>query len=280
MYHETLCAVGDAARRKADWFKSNPLGYFVSSMLAGAYVGIGVFLAFVVGSAFADGHSPWQRIAMGASFAVALSLVVFAGAELFTGNNMAMVVGCSHRKTSYLHLANIWAVSWIGNLCGAVLLAALLYYSSALNGKVEMSLVQQIAEKKMHLTVVELLSRGALCNWLVCLAVWCTYRMKSETGKLIMIFWCLYAFVALGFEHSVANMASLSLSLLQSHTAAISWQGMVYNLFWVSIGNMIGGGVFVGAAYLIAGRQYADTCEIIDASPSVAVDYQQRIEFK
>jgi nitrite transporter NirC len=217
---------------------------------------------------------------MGASFAVALSLVVFAGAELFTGNNMAMVVGCSHRKTSFLHLASIWTVSWVGNLCGAVLLALLLYYSSALNGNTEMSLVQQIAEKKMHLTVVELLCRAALCNWLVCLGVWCTYRMKSEAGKLIMIFWCLYAFVALGFEHSVANMASLTLSLLQPHTAAISWYGMVYNLFWVSIGNIIGGAIFVGAAYLIAGRQFKDTCEIIDASPSVAVDYQKRIEFK
>ncbi|MCE5315232.1 MAG: formate/nitrite transporter family protein [Armatimonadota bacterium] len=254
MYNETLHAVGETAGKKVACLASNPVEYFISSVLAGAYVGVGVFLAFIVGSSFADSQSPWLRIAMGGSFAVALSLVIFAGGELFTGNNMSMVVGYRLRKASLSSLAGIWTVSWLGNLIGAVILAVLLYYSSTLNGKPEILLVQEVAEKKMHLSVVEMICRGALCNWLVCLAVWCTHRMKSESGKLIMIFWCLYAFVASGFEHSVANMTLLSLALLQPHAPALSVDGMAYNLLWVTIGNIIGGSVFVGAAYLSGNR--------------------------
>jgi len=268
MYNDALCAVSNAAGKKSEYFRTNPVGYMVSAMLAGAYVGVGVFLAFIVGGPLAEAHSPWLKIVMGGSFTIALALVIFAGGELFTGNNMAMVIGCCRRKTSVRQLATIWTMSWVGNLIGALLLAVLLYYSSSLNANPEMALVQKFAEKKMHLSITEMLCRGMLCNWLVCLAVWCTYRMKSEVGKLTMIFWCLYAFVASGFEHSVANMTLLSLALLQPHGAGVSLHGMANNLLWVTIGNILGGGVFVGAAYLAAsGRGAGDerVALVIDA---------------
>lgn len=251
-YTDTLNAISETAVKKATYLRDHPLGYVVAAMLAGAYFGVGVLLVFMIGAPLKEVNSPWLKTIMGASFAVALSLVVFAGAELFTGNNLVMAIGWWRRRTTFSQLLAIWSVSWLGNLLGAVLLAALLFYTHVLNTPEGSALVQGMAAKKMSLTVVELFTRGLLCNWLVCLAVWCGYRLQSETAKLIMIFWCLYAFVAAGFEHSVANMTLLALALFQHHSHAVSWPGMGYNLLWVSLGNALGGALFVGGAYWIA----------------------------
>lgn len=265
-YSDTLRSVGEVAAKKTAFLRANPFGYFVSSMLAGAYVGVGVFLVFSIGAPLKEAGSPWLKTIMGVSFAVALSLVIFAGAELFTGNNLVMAVGWWRRRNTFGQLLAIWGVSWVGNLVGSALLAALLYYATILNTPEGAAMVQGMAGKKMSLSAVELLTRGILCNWLVCLAVWCGYRLQSETAKLIMIFWCLYAFIASGFEHSVANMTLFALALFQHMDAslvhnikpevlhAVSINGALTNLLWVTIGNIIGGALFVGGAYWIAGH--------------------------
>lgn len=268
MYASTLGTVAEVAAKKVAYLRKNPLGYLISAMLAGAYVGVGVFLVFAIGGPMKEAGSPWMKIMMGGSFAVALSLVIFAGAELFTGNNMTLAVGWWRGTNSFGQLLAIWGASWFGNLLGAVLLAIMLFYSSALNGRETASLIQAIAEKKMHHTILELFFCGILCNWLVCLGVWCSYRMQSEIGKLVMIFWCLYAFVATGFEHSVANMTLLTLALLQPHTAAVTCAGMGYNLLWVSLGNAVGGALFVGGAYWLAG--HTDTPATAPRVPTAA----------
>ena len=112
-----------------------------------------------------------------------------------------------------------------------------------------------VASDKMNTPFVELLIRGILCNILVCLAAWCACKLKEETAKLIMIFWCLFAFITSGFEHSVANMTLLSLSLMVPHPETVSLAGLAANLVPVSIGNIIGGAVFVGAAYWFANTE-------------------------
>lgn len=259
MYTETLHAVSEVAVKKMRYLREHPVGYLVAAMLAGAYVGVGVFLAFAVGAPLAETHSPWLKPLMGASFTIALALVVFAGAELFTGNNMVLPVGWWRGKNRLGDVLTIWIVSWAGNLLGALLLALLLYYSGIFGKGAELALVLSKSDAKMTMPVAELFARGILCNWLVCLAVWCTYRMQTEIGKLVMIFWCLYAFVACGFEHSVANMTLLSLAMLLPHDAftGISWTGMGYNLLWVSLGNILGGGLFVAGAYWTASRANA-----------------------
>jgi nitrite transporter NirC len=254
MYQETLDVVTAQAEKKATYLSRQPLGYFTAAMLAGAYVGIGVLLAFIVGAPLAAAHSPLQKLVMGASFGIALALVVFAGGELFTGNNMTLAIGWWARRTTVGQLLSVWATSWVGNLVGAIVLAALLFFSDVLNDAPGLALVQSAAEKKMHMAPHVLLVRGLLCNWLVCLAVWSALRMKSESGKLLMIAWCLYAFVAAGFEHSVANMTLLALALLQPHGAAVTLAGMGHNLLWVTVGNILGGALFVGGAYWVASR--------------------------
>jgi len=255
-YSDSIRAIAETAAKKVAFWRENPVGYLVAAMLAGAYVGVGVLLDFVIGGPLSLEKSPLMKIFMGGSFAIALSLVVFAGAELFTGNNLVMAIGWWRGKNTGGQMLAIWMLSWVGNLIGAALLAVLLYYANVLNPNEHVAtqqasylLVQDFAAKKMHLDPVTLLVRGALCNWLVCLGTWCSYRMQTEIGKLVMIFWCLYAFVAAGFEHSVANMTLLTLALLQPHAETISIAGMGYNLLWASVGNIIGGAIFVGAAY-------------------------------
>jgi nitrite transporter NirC len=117
-----------------------------------------------------------------------------------------------------------------------------------------------VAAYKIASDPVALLSRGALCNWLVCLALWTGARTKDDTAKCILFFWCLFAFIACGFEHSVANMTIFSVALFSPHGGAITVGGAAYNLLWVSIGNAIGGAVFMALGYwTIAGRSSART---------------------
>lgn len=253
MFQEEFSAAASAARGKADFLKRNPLGYFVASMLAGVFVGFGVLLAFTIGGLL-EGAS-YTKILMGVSFGVALSLVVMAGAELFTGNNLVMAAGCWKRTVKLGEAALLWAVCWLGNLAGSVLLA-LLYWGTGLGGGAVGEFIASGAAAKMTAGTIELFLRGVLCNMLVCLAVWCGFRCKSESGKLIMIWWCLFAFITTGFEHSVANMTLLTVSLLSPCGQAVTFGGWVYNLLVVTLGNMAGGILFLALPYhLISGRK-------------------------
>jgi nitrite transporter NirC len=115
--------------------------------------------------------------------------------------------------------------------------------------------ILKTSASKMAVPFMELFFKGILCNILVCLAVWCFYKLKEETAKLIMIFWCLFAFITTGFEHSIANMTLLSASLMIPHNAAVSFGGLAYNLTAVTLGNIVGGAVFVGMAYWYISKQ-------------------------
>ena len=294
MFENEMAAVAASAAAKAGLLKKGRGRYLLASVLAGLYVGFGVLAMSTTGGVLTLGGHPLAKIINAAVFPVALSLVVFAGSELFTGNTFVMTAGwlCGRQEkrkaqsecgtadmtrsgaaasgtadagietqraaakeaalpassVSGAELAGVWAVSYLGNLLGSVLCALLFAATGLLSGGT-LEFVLSTSAAKMSLSVPELLSRGILCNILVCLAVWCGTRMKSESGKLIMIFWCIFAFVICGFEHSIANMTMLTLSLLVPHGAEISLAGMVYNLFFVTLGNVIGGAVVVGLGY-------------------------------
>ena len=110
----------------------------------------------------------------------------------------------------------------------------------------------------MNAPALELVARGALCNWLVCLAIWTAARMSGDAAKCIAIFWCLYAFIASGFEHSVANMTLLSIALLAPHPGTVSLAGLAWNLAWVTLGNLLSGAGVMGLGYVIASRPPAE----------------------
>lgn len=253
MFKDEIQAVAGAAAGKKKLLENNPLGYFLLSMLAGIYVGIGVLLAFTVGGYLSAAGSPMVKIAMGLSFGVALSLVVMAGAELFTGNNMVMAVGTMKKTVTLGDSIKLWVVCWIGNLVGALVLAVLFALAGLATGDVG-TFMATSAATKMNLPFVALLVRGILCNFLVCAAVWCGTKMKTEGGKLLMIFWCLFAFITTGFEHSIANMTLLAIGLINPAGAAVSVGGYVYNLVVATLGNMIGGILFIAVPYVIAAK--------------------------
>lgn len=254
MFVEEVSAIANAAVKKLELQQKSITGYFIASILGGAYIGFGVLLAFTIGGLLEG--APYTRIIMGLSFGVALSLVVIAGAELFTGNNMVMAIGVMRETITFATLIKLWMLCWIGNLFGSVLLALIFWGGGLATGSVG-TFIAKAALTKMSIPFLPLLLRGILCNILVCLAVWCGFRCKSDSGKMIMIFWCLFAFITTGFEHSIANMTLLSISLLSPMGEAVTIGGFIYNVLVVSLGNIIGGAIFVALPYYIISKEKA-----------------------
>lgn len=247
MFENELSAIANGAKGKYTLLKNNPLGYFLLSILAGMFIGFGVLLAFTAGSLTSE--TPFGKILMGCCFGIALSLVVIAGAELFTGNNMVMTIGIVRKTVTMKESIFLWIVCYLGNLTGSILLA-IIFIGCGLASGVTGDFMINAATTKMSMAPMALICRGILCNMLVCLAVWSGFRCKSESGKLIMIFWCLLAFITTGFEHSIANMALLTIELFVNGFSSIS--GWLYNILLVTLGNMIGGIFFVSIPYLVS----------------------------
>lgn len=250
MYAETIDAFVKTADKKLAALRQSPLGFFVSSMLAGAYVGIGIILIFVLGSQVPP---EFQKLVMGATFGIALTLVVIAGAELFTGHTMFMALRGYRGVGTLGDIAASWGMTWIGNLAGSLALVAL-FAAGGGSGLLSApdTLVMKVAAMKMNTPGGALFARAILCNWLVCLALWMAARVNSDSAKCIVIFWCLLAFIASGYEHSVANMTLLGLALAGNHPEAVSIGGFAWNLAWVTLGNAVGGAFFVAGAYYVA----------------------------
>ncbi len=248
MYLDTVKGMAALAKKKAEFLERSLVGYLTASALAGVYVGLGIVLIFTLGGAI--GAVPYRGLVMGVSFGIALTLVVFAGSELFTGNNMIMTLGVLKKEVGIVKLLKVWTSSWIGNLIGSLFLAYLVVNSGIADSTVDF--LGKVAAKKMNMPIKSLLLKGILCNWLVCLALWTAARAKSDSAKCILIFWCLFAFIASGYEHSIANMTLLGLSLFSEHSELVTWGGFGYNMLWVTIGNIIGGGFFVGGLYFLA----------------------------
>jgi len=234
--------------------------YLASSALAGAFVGVAVVLLASVAGPFTAANSPAAKLVQGAVFGVALTLVVFAGAELFTGNVMFMLQGLAARTVGVGDLLAVWVASLVGNLVGAVGFAAIVNAGGTLGapagsprGKMGAgeALVAAAVTAKNAATGPQLFWRSVLCNALVCLALWMAARTRSDAAKLIVLWWALLAFVASGFEHSVANMTVFSLAVFQGHAA---WADLGRNLAWTVPGNIVGGGLLVGLAYAWVGR--------------------------
>ncbi|GIP44400.1 transporter [Paenibacillus sp. J45TS6] len=250
MFQSTIELVNQSVEAKKKLMQTSLLRYFIAAMLAGAYIGIGIMLIFTVGGSFKAAGSPAVQLVMGMSFGIALTLVIFAGSELFTGNNMLFTVSSLSKQTSWAFTFKNWAIVFFGNLLGAVVLC-LLIYGSGVFGKIPPDhLLFTAAAGKMTMPIDQLFFRGILCNWLVCLAIWTSMRTKEDTAKLILIWWMLYAFIAAGFEHSVANMSLMTIALmLPGHPETITFAGWLHNIIPVTLGNIVGGSVFVGMAY-------------------------------
>jgi nitrite transporter NirC len=240
------------ARMKAALVRS-PVRYAAQAALAGAYVGVAVVLLASVAGPLAAASSAATKLVQGTVFGIALALVVFAGAELFTGNNMTMFVGWLRGGVRGRDALLVNVASLIGNFLGAVLFAAMVHATGVLDTVAKKgakpagdNLIATLVTNKMHATDGQLFWRAVLCNALVCLGVWMATRTRSDAAKLIVLFWVLLAFVASGFEHSVANMTVFSLAIM-SGTA--HWGDLAHNLLLTVPGNVVGGALIVALPY-------------------------------
>ena len=227
----------ESTNYKINFYKNEKIGYFIASMMAGIFVGL-CMITILVMAGMMDNFAG-VKVLQGVSFAAALSLVVFAGAELFTGNVFVMTAGVVLGEVKLRDAIGLCLYCYAGNLAGSILIAALFLWTGYLQGPVAEA-AHTAMNAKTDPAVLELLVRGILCNLLVCAGVCCMYRLKSESSKLIMIFWCIYLFVICGFEHSIANMTLFSLETMHGVSGSTFGQ-MMTNLGSVTIGNVIGG---------------------------------------
>lgn len=219
----------------------------VLAILAGTFIGFGAAAYTMVMTGVDLGYGP-SRLLGGVAFSLGLILVVVGGAELFTGNAL-MVMATVDRLISVRRLLRNWAVVYIGNLIGASGLALAFGLSGLLDQGMGATAVV-LAQSKAALPVLNALVLGVLCNALVCLAIWLTFAARTVSGKILAILWPISGFVLLGLEHSVANMYFFPQAWFAG--AQISVLSALTNLAFVTLGNIIGGGLGVALAYRFA----------------------------
>ncbi|MSP67661.1 MAG: formate/nitrite transporter family protein [Alphaproteobacteria bacterium] len=223
-------------------------------VLAGAFIAFGAMLFTVVVTGSTLGYGP-TRLLGGAAFSLGLVLVVVGGAELFTGNNLIVMAWAERRVTTAALLRN-WAVAYVGNFIGAGGTALLMHWSGALqlgDGALAETALQ-IALAKVALSPAEAFFRGVLGNTLVCLAVWLSFAARTVTDKVLAVLFPVTAFVALGFEHSIANMYFVPLAMLLE-PGRIGIGAFLVSNAWVTVGNIGGGSVLVALVYWIVYRR-------------------------
>jgi formate transporter len=235
------------------------LSMLMLAVLAGAFIGLGaLYFVIVKSDAAALGFAASQLVG-GVVFSLGLLLVVVAGAELFTGNNL-LVMAWADRKISTAELLRNWGIVCIGNFVGAAGLAGLVFLSrhTDMNHGAIAEQYVAIAAAKCAMPFWMAFFKGVLCNVLVCMAVWMAIAGRSIVDKAVAIVFPISAFVAAGFEHSIANMYIIPLAmLLQTFDGigvtkyTITWAGFFGNLLPVILGNLVGGAVLVGLVYYV-----------------------------
>lgn len=220
---------------------------FVLAILAGAFIGFGA-AAYTAVMTGADASFGPSRLLGGLVFSLGLILVIVGGAELFTGNAL-MIMAAVERKITLRRMLRSWGIVYLGNFVGAAGLAVVFGFSGLLEGAMGAT-AKAIPEIKASLLPMEAFIRGALCNMLVCLAIWLTFAARSAAGKILGILWPISAFVLLGLEHSVANMYFFPQGWMVGSNVTIS--DALSNLVWVTLGNTAGGAGGVALAYRFA----------------------------
>ena len=247
----------------------DPLSLFVSAMMAGAFIGIAFIFYTVVTTGNGDIGWGANKFMGGLAFSLGLVLVVLTGADLFTSTVMT-IIGKATGRITWAALARNWAMVYLGNFVGAVTLVMIMQAARHYEGDGGLLGLNymHIAQHKLHHTFLQAVALGVMCNVLVCLGVWMTYAGRSATDKILAVILPVAMFVAAGFEHCVANMFQIPMAILTKTLAGpdfwaasganpadfadLTWSNFVFaNLVPVTIGNIIGGALFVGIAYWV-----------------------------
>ena len=236
MPYDDVQKFSEAAVNKAKLLKEQPGKYFLRSVMAGFFIVVAMIFSNVVGNVFQGSDPAWGKLLGGIVFAIAVLLIVFIGAELFTGNNLVMAFGAFDKKVSWTQVGKVWLVSYIGNFVGCLILSVIFVLAGA-SGTADY--YAGFIGNKLSIPVGEMFFRAILC-----LAVACGMKCKNEVAKFFMIILCISGFVVAGFEHCIANMATFVTAALLV-PGGISLTAALKSMVIVTIGNMIGGGLLL-----------------------------------
>lgn len=254
--HENIDTQVHIGHHKVDASR-NPWRYLVAAMLAGAYIGLADIFMITAGGPFRLAGSEAASLVEGAVFGIGLILTTFAGGELATSAMMILPVSLLEKKLKWGGAGRALTLMIVGNLLGAIVLALLVLGSGIMApDTVPGDAMAALVAAKSHKTTTGLFFRGILCNILVCLAMWSVTRTSNDVAKMILMAWCMAAFVASGMEHVVANMTTFSLGVLHGVEGGTLLEA-ARNLSVVFAGNLVGGSVFVGLAHWFAAGERA-----------------------
>ncbi len=226
--------------------------FAVLTILAGVYIAFGGIMSVILGYGFpgitAD-NPGLQKLLSGAIFPIGLILVVVLGAELFTGNNALLMPAWIMRQCSFRQVLTNWTLVYLGNFIGALLFTYIMVYLVGLTAPEPYhSAVVKIAEYKISMPWLTVFIKGIGANWCVCLAIWLALSAKSSGAKMFGCWLPVMAFVALGYEHSIANMFFIPCGILEGAQVS-AWNMIWLNLIPATLGNIAGGALFVGSVH-------------------------------
>ncbi len=231
---------------KVNLLTTDPFRYLVRSILAGMYLSIVVCVYWSLmnnlqGSAFG-------KVLASGFFGVGLSMIVLTNTELFTSNNLYLAISSFERITTWGQTVRLWAVCYLGNLAGAVIVALLLYCAGIIDELPPDHALYVGAEHKVHEAAYAIFARGILANWIVCLAVRIALRCQEEVAKIMILVFVVFIFLYLGGEHSIANMGTFSVALMGHSTIGLGQAAG--NVLLATGGNIIGGVLLMGLPFV------------------------------
>ena len=238
---EKAAAVGAG---KIELLLGDPRRYLLRSVGAGMGLTLVVFVFWVLKQNLHD--VSLGPVIAAAFFGVGLTIIVFTNTELFTSNNMYLAVSSAEGRTGWRHAVLLWVLCYLGNFAGAILVALLLVGAGSLALPPDHALFDGALHKAQQAGSV-IFFKGILANWVVCLAVRIALRCKEEVAKILVLILIVFIFVYLGFEHSIANMGTFAMAMLGG--GALTIAGALHNLLWSTLGNVVGGVLFVGLPF-------------------------------
>ena len=232
---------------KVNMAKRNPIHYLFKAIMGGLYLGVAMILSYTLGALFIN-QPEISKLLIALSFGIGIILILFLGAELFTGNCLTTTIAMYEKECTIKELIPSWLLCYIGNIIGIVSISVLFVYAQSSNPMYD-DFIQTINVTKLDYNVIEVFLKAILCNFIVCIASYAGVKIKDDTAKTIVIFFLIAAFVLPGFEHCIANFGTFTLGITK-YGSTIDWTGIPLHTLASTLGNMFGG------AFLFATPMY------------------------
>ncbi|WP_214749682.1 MULTISPECIES: formate/nitrite transporter family protein [unclassified Exiguobacterium] len=272
---EALEGLRNKAIKSTCMLQMRPLEYLVRAMLAGIFIGFAIIFTLKAINGLYMAESPVATLVGGLTFGVALVLIVYGGAELFTGNTMYFTTATMRGYTTKMDTMKVWLICLIGNGLGGLAFALLFSQTGIIQELGMNNWLFSVSETKIHHTTWEIFTRAIFCNWMVCLAIFIPKNMKNELAQIMMMMVLVAVFFASGFDHVIANMALFSIALVVPHPDTITFAGAMHNLLPALAGNIIGGAVFMGMIYTWLNKEKLEVDESRQSTTPVHIASKQ-----